>query len=62
VWRDRNGSLWFAIWLQLPSGHIEMHPGDPTGHLVGYKPEKVLADVGPLTLVHREPGEVSDVD
>lgn len=49
LWRDRLGSVWFALGRR-----VLMVPGDPVGDLGGYEPDKVLAKVGPLALVHRE--------
>ena len=60
VWRDSNGSLWFAVWLQLPVGRLEMFSADPIGHPVGRKPAELLERVGPLSLVHREARDGDD--
>ncbi|NUR25552.1 MAG: hypothetical protein HOV83_06835 [Catenulispora sp.] len=54
LWRDRNGSTWFAFY-GLEAREVFMIPRDPVrGPLVTPTPDDVMTNVGPLSLVHRE--------
>jgi hypothetical protein len=52
VWRTADSELWIARVLPLNGGgsRIEMH-----GVHEFYEADTLLAKLGPLTLVHREP-------
>ncbi len=50
LWRDRNGDLWMG--QAGDRGHV-MVPADKT--VTSWWPERLLRELGPLTIVHREP-------
>ncbi|MGI5162779.1 hypothetical protein ACQEU3_47235 [Spirillospora sp. CA-253888] len=50
LWRDRNGSLWFAL---LDEREVRLVPHQPT-RFAWFEPSAVLTQAGPLSLVRRE--------
>ncbi len=62
LWRDRNGSLWFAYrepartdgYGTLAGAYIAMKASDPAYPHERTRSDQLLSGYGPLTLVHRE--------
>lgn len=56
VWRDRDGSPWFAATVIERGGNAVVRMLSGLGHEPSYQyPATFVQRSGPLTLVHREP-------